>query len=196
MMKKVVKQDNFDLQGISTITLRANAADIHIQITDEKKMTVTQYAKKKVTEDFSFTTNTDDSTLAIADNGKEVSWLLGIKGTAGISYELKIPKAYAENICIKVGSGNVEYAGENSHKLKTLEVEVAKHGDVKLSSLGLLENSNVFTGGGNVDVSVASDADLMVTGESLSGNVTIAGEFKSGKPTLTIKSNQGNITVK
>ncbi|MEG1331113.1 MAG: DUF4097 family beta strand repeat-containing protein [Eubacterium sp.] len=196
MMKKTVKQECFDLTEVSSITLRGDAADVKITLTDEDKMTVTQYAKKKVPEDFGFTADTDGSALAIADNGKEVNWLFGMKGTAGISYELKIPKAYEENICIQIGTGNVEYAGENSHKLKTLEVEVAKHGDVKLSSLGLLENSNVFTGGGNVDVSVASDADLMVTGESLSGNVTIAGEFKSGKPTLTIKSNQGNITVK
>ncbi|MEG2687182.1 MAG: hypothetical protein RR954_08735, partial [Christensenellaceae bacterium] len=66
----------------------------------------------------------------------------------------------------------------------------------KLSSLGLLENSNVFTGSGNVDVSIASGADLMVTGQSLSGNVTIAQQFKSGEPVLNIKSGQGNITVK
>ncbi|MEG1806497.1 MAG: DUF4097 family beta strand repeat-containing protein, partial [Clostridia bacterium] len=130
------------------------------------------------------------------DNGKEVNWLFGLKGTAGISYELKIPKAYEENICIQIGTGNVEYAGENSHKLKTLDIEVAKRGDVKLVSLGLLENSNVFTGSGNVDVSIASGADLMVTGQSLSGNVTIAEQFKGGETTLNIKSGQGNITVK
>ncbi|MEG2626280.1 MAG: hypothetical protein RR956_08420, partial [Christensenella sp.] len=146
-------------------------------------------------EDFSFVAHTDDSTLTIADNGKEVSWLFGIKGTAGISYELKIPKAYEENICIKLGTGNVEYSGENSHKLKTLDVEVAKRGDVKLSFLELRENSNILTGGGNVDVSIASGAALMATGQSLSGNITIAERFKSGKPTLTIKSNQGNIIV-
>ncbi|MEG0893123.1 MAG: DUF4097 family beta strand repeat-containing protein [Oscillospiraceae bacterium] len=196
MMKKIVKQDSFDLQGISTITLRANAADVHIYLTDEEKMSVTQYSKKKVTEDFGFTANMDGSALAIVDNGKEGSWIFGMKGTAGISYELKIPKSYEENICVKIGTGNVEYAGENSHKLKTLEVEVEKRGDVKLVSLGLLENSNVFTGGGNVDVSIAPGADLMVTGQSPSGNVTIAEQFKSGEPTLTIKSKQGNIAVK
>ncbi|MEG2529910.1 MAG: DUF4097 family beta strand repeat-containing protein [Anaerovoracaceae bacterium] len=196
MMKKTVKQESLDLVGISAIVLNADAADVTITLTDDDKMTVTQYSKKKVTEDFSFTTNTDDSTLAIVDNGKEVSWLLGMKGVAGISYDLKIPKVYEENICIKVGTGNVEYVGENSHKLKTLDVQVAKGGDVKLSSLWLLENSTIFTGGGNVDVNFVTEADCMVTGESLSGNVTISEHFKSGKPTLTIKSNQGNITVK
>ncbi|MEG0703396.1 MAG: DUF4097 family beta strand repeat-containing protein [Christensenella sp.] len=196
MMKKTVKQESFDLTEVSSITLRGDAADVKITRTDEDKMTVTQYAKKKVPEDFEFTADADASALAIADNGKEVSWLLGMKGTAGISYELKIPKAYEENICIQIGTGNVEYAGENSHKLKTLDIEVAKRGDVKLVSLGLLENSNVFTGSGNVDVSIASGADLMVTGQSLSGNVTIAQQFQSGEPALNIKSGQGNITVK
>lgn len=196
MMKKTVKQECFDLTEVNSITLRGDAADVRITLTDEDKMTVTQYAKKKVPEDFGFTANTDASALAIADNGKEVNWLFGLKGTAGISYELKIPKAYEENICIQIGTGNVEYAGENSHKLKTLDIEVAKRGDVKLIPLGLLANSNVFTGGGNVDVSIASGADRMVTGQSLSGNVTIAEQFKHGEPTLNIKSNQGNITVK
>ncbi|MEG0154592.1 MAG: DUF4097 family beta strand repeat-containing protein [Lachnospiraceae bacterium] len=196
MMKKTVKQESFDLTGVSSVVLHADVADVKITLTDEDTMTVTQYAKKKVPEDFGFTANTDGSALAIADNGKEVNWIFGMNGTAGISYELKIPKAYEENICIQLGTGNVEYAGENSHKLKTLEVEVAKRGDVKLFSLGLLENSKILTGSGNVDVSIASGADCMVTGQSLSGNVTIADQFKSGEPALTLKSNQGNITVK
>ncbi|MEG0310603.1 MAG: DUF4097 family beta strand repeat-containing protein [Eubacterium sp.] len=196
MMKKTVKQESIDLTGVSSITLRADAADVTITLTDEDKMTLTQYAKKKVPEDFAFTPNVDGSALVITDNGKEVSWLFGMKGTAGISYEIKMPKAYEQNICIQIGTGNVEYVGENSHKLKTLEIEVAKRGDVKLSKLWPLENSNILTGSGNVDVNIASGADLTITGASLSGNVTIAEQFKSGKPTLTIKSNQGNITVK
>ncbi|MEG0382606.1 MAG: DUF4097 family beta strand repeat-containing protein [Christensenella sp.] len=196
MMKKVVKQDSFDLQGINTITLRANAADVNIQLTDEDKMTVTQYSKKKTDEDFSFITKTDNSALTIADNGKEVSLLFGIKGTAGISYELKIPKTYEQNICIRLNCGNTEYSGTSNHKFKAVDVAVAKRGDIKLASLSLLENSSIFTGGGNVDVHLVPGADLTVIGQSLSGNVTIAEQFKNGKPTLTIKSNQGNITVK
>lgn len=196
IMKKTVKQEIFDLSEISSIALHANAADVKITLTDEEKMTVTQYSKKKVAEELAYTSNTDGSALIIEDNGKEVRWLLGIKGSAGISYELKIPKAYEQTIYIRLGTGNVEYIGGSNHKLQALDVEVAERGDVKMSSLGLLENSNIFTGGGNIDVTLSDQTSCVVTGESLSGNVTIAEQFKSGDIALAVKSNHGNITVK
>ncbi|MEG0894029.1 MAG: hypothetical protein RSF89_09970, partial [Oscillospiraceae bacterium] len=63
MMKKTVKQESFDLTEVSSITLRGDAADVKITLTDEDKMTVTQYARKKVPEDFGFTADTDGSAL-------------------------------------------------------------------------------------------------------------------------------------
>lgn len=196
MMKKTVAREHFDLSEINEFALCADAADVQIQLTDEAEMTVTQYSKKKVPADFAFTAKTDGSALTITDNGQKVNWLFGIKGFAGMSYELKIPKTYAQNLSIRLQNGNVVYSGAEGCEIKALNVEVAQWGNLKLSALCVTENSKLFTGGGNIDVSLSSGADCLVKGETASGNVTIAEQWKNGKTTLSVKSNRGDITVK
>ena len=196
MMKKTLAQERFDVSKVSEIALHADAADVQMQFTDETEMTVTQYAKKKVPENFAFTAKTDGSILTITDNAQEVNWLFGIKGSAGISYELKIPKTYAQNLSIRLQNGNVVYSGAEGCNIKALNIEVAQRGDLNLSSLCVTEPSALFTGSGNITVSLSSGADCMVTGESASGNVTIAEPWNSGTTALSVRSNQGNITVK
>lgn len=196
MMKKTVARERFDLSKISEIALCADAADVQIQLTDAAEMTVTQYAKKKVPSDFAFTAKADGSTLAITDNGQEVSWLFGIKGSAGISYELKLPISYAQNLSVRLQNGNMVYSGAEGCNLKALSVDVAQRGNLNLSALCVTEASMLLTGGGNIAVSLTPGADCMVTGETASGNVSIAPQWNSGKTALSLKSNQGNITVK
>lgn len=195
-MKKTVKQESFDLSKITSVKLAAKVADVNIILTDEEKMTVTQYAKKKVTEDFGFNAKVLDADFTIEDNGQDVSWFLGFKGPAGISYEFKIPKGYKGDIYIKLDKGNVECITASDHKTGGVNIQVAHSGDIKLSEFWPLKNSKIFTARGNIDVSLAPKADCKVTGEALAGNLTISDQLKSGQIILEVKSNQGNITVK
>lgn len=195
MMKITVKQEQFNVQEVKSIALKADNADVNVSLTDDTDIIITQFSVMKVDETFAYDITVDNYNLAIADNAKEVSWLFGIKGSAGISYNLQIPKTYAQSLNININTGNVEYSGQDSHTFNSFNINIEVRGNINMGSLGLVGNSQFFTNTGDIDIALNNQTFCIVTGEAISGDMAIDDKFSTGEFTLTVKSNKGNITV-
>lgn len=196
MIKKTVKQERFDIQGVKLISLNADNANVKVTLVDDTDIKITQYSVKKVDETFACDITVDDSGLTITDNAKEVSWLFGIMGSAGISYELQIPKSYVQSLDININTGDVEYSGQDGHAFGGFNVNIGDRGNINMDTLGLVENSQMYTKAGNIDIALSNQMSCMVSGEAVSGDMKIDDKFSTGELTLTVKCNEGNVTVK
>lgn len=196
MMKKIVKQDSIDISNIENIILNVNDADVRITITDDNELKITQYSIKKVDDSFAFTEKFDGSNLVINDNSKKVTWLLGLQGAGGISYELQIPKNYVQALSVNIENGNIDYKGQSDYFLQSFNANVKGSGDITMSSLGLLSDSSIITNAGNIDISILPQISCQVKGSANAGNMNIREEFRDGDINLTVTTNKGNLVVK
>ena len=195
MRKKIVKQEEFDIKDVNNIILTADKADSHISITDNDKLKVTQYSMKKVDGTFRYSTEMNKDEFTIKDNSKPVNWFF-IKGSAGVSYEVEIPKTYVQSIDMRIENGNMKLSASDNHMFKDVNLEVGERGNINLSNLGLEEHSKVSTDDGNIDITLTEQTNCKAVGKTGSGNVKVDDRFSEGKFELILYSGRGNITVK
>lgn len=192
-MKQTVKEENRSLDGISEISVCANIADVRFILTDDQKLTVTQYSMRKVSGDQLFVMTAENGVLTLADHSKPMEYLFGLKMGPGISYTIHLPSSYSGKLKVVLNDGNIWFDGAGrTFTFGNLNVRDA-HGNITISKLKIAGDSEVKTGDGNINIIMPSDADCSVLATAKSGNVT-ASDFK-GKFRLSVASERGNVTV-
>ena len=149
---------------------------------------------KNIEKSMEYQTELNNGDLHIKDNSAQVNWFMGIKGSAGISYEIQVPVDKAVELNISTNKGNLNIT---NGIFKSLDIAINKSGNINLTNVTLGADSEIYTYAGNIDVKFNSDSsNIMVNAIAMSGNKTIDDKYLQGKYQLNIKSDKGNITVK
>lgn len=194
MHKITVKQEVFTSQDINTISLDGNIADVTIVQSKSNEFKISQFSMKNIEKSMEYQTELNNGDLHIKDNSAQVNWFMGIKGSAGISYEIQIPVDKAVKLNINMNKGNLNIT---NGIFKSLDIAIDKSGNINLTNVTLGGGSEIYTYDGNIDVKFNSDSsNIMVNAIAMSGNKTIDNKYLQGKYQLNIKSDKGNITVK
>lgn len=194
MHKITVKQEVFTLQEIDTISLDGNTADVTIIQSKSNEFKISQFSMKSIEKSMEYQTELSNGDLHIKDNSAQVNWFMGIKGSAGISYEIQVPVDKTVKFKINMNKGNLNIT---NGIFKSLDIAIDKSGNINLTNVNLEGTSEIYTYAGNIDVKFNSDSsNIMVNAIAMSGNKTIDNKYHQGKYLLNIKSGKGNITVK
>lgn len=194
MHKITVKQEVFTSQDIDTISLDGNIADVTIVQSNSNEFKISQFSMKNIEKSMEYQTELNNGDLHIKDNSAQVNWFMGIKGSAGISYEIQIPVDKAVELNINMNKGNLNIT---NGIFKSLDIAINKSGNINLTNVTLGGASEIYTYAGNIDVKFNSDSsNIMVNAIAMSGNKTIDDKYLQGKYQLNVKSDKGNITVK
>ncbi len=192
-MKQTVKQESCSLDGVGQISICANIADVQFILTDDQKLTVTQYSMRKVSGDQLFEMTAENGALMLADRSKPIEYLFGMKMGSGISYTMQVPSSYSGKFKVVLNDGNISFDGAGrTFTFGNLNVRDA-HGNITITKLKIAGNSEVKAGDGNINIVMPSDADCGVSPSAKSGNVA-ASDFK-GKFRLLVASERGNVSV-
>ncbi len=194
MHKITVKQEVFTSQDIDTISLDGNIADVTIVQSKSNEFKISQFSMKNIEKSMEYQTELNNGDLHIKDNSAQVNWFMGIKGSAGISYEIQVPVDKAVELNISMNKGNLNIT---NGIFKSLDIAINKSGNINLTNVTLGAASEIYTYAGNIDVKFNSDSsNIMVNAIAMSGDKTIDDKYLQGKYQLNIKSDKGNITVK
>lgn len=194
MHKITVKQEVFASQDIDTISLYGNIADVTIVQSKSNEFKISQFSMKNIEKSMEYQTELNNGDLHIKDNSAQVNWFMGIKGSAGISYEIQVPVDKAVELNISMNKGNLNIT---NGIFKSLDIAINKSGNINLTNVTLRAASEIYTYAGNIDVKFNSDSsNIMVNAIAMSGDKTIDDKYLQGKYQLNIKSDKGNITVK
>lgn len=194
MHKIMIKQEVFTSQGIDTILFDGNIADVTIIQSKSNEFKISQYSMKRIEKSMEYQSESSNGDLHIKDNSVQVNWLMGIKGSAGISYEIQVPIDKTIELKINLNKGNLNIT---DGIFSSLNLAIDKGGNINLTNITLESDSEIYTYAGNIDVKFNSDSsNIMVNAIATSGNKTIDSKYLQGKYQLNIKNDKGNITVK
>lgn len=194
MHKKMVKEEMFASQDIDAILLDGNIADITITQSRTNDLKIKQYSMKKIEKSMEYQSEISNGALNIKDNSDQVDWFMGIKGSAGISYEIQIPIDKTIGLKINLNKGNIQLADGT---FSSVDIVINKSGNIELDNTALKNNSEIYTCAGNIDIKFSSDSEnFEVNAIVTSGNRYIDKRYSKGDYLLKVRSDKGNITVK
>lgn len=194
MHKKLVKEDVFAPQEIDTIIFDGNTADIIITQSNTNDFKISQYSMKKIEKSMQYQTKLSNGILNIKDTSAQVDWFMGIKGSAGISYELQIPLDKTIALKLNMSKGNVQLANGT---FRSINAAIDKRGNIALTNIAFEHASELYTQNGNIDVKFSSGSNhYVVNAIATNGNKNIDRNYMQGDCELNIQSENGNITVK
>lgn len=178
----VVKEETFDIKNIKNVKLTAVAGDVEVVLTDDVKLTVTQYANKEVEGEDKFVSKQTTDTVEISEKNKRC---FGFCISIPKLYVISIPKTYVENLNLHTISGDIVLI-ENM-KLNELTTGTTS-GDVKLYNL---ETNNIKLNSVSGDIKVD---DIKSTNIKVS---TTSGDINLGKIISNVSSSSvsGSISI-
>lgn len=192
--KKMVKEEMFAWQDIDAIILDGNIADITISQIKANDLKINQYSMRKIGKSMEYQSEISNGALYIKDNSDQVDWLMGIKGSAGISYVIQIPIDKTVELKINLNKGNIQLANGT---FSSIDIVINKNGNIELGNTALKNNSEIYTCAGNIDIKFSSDSEnCEVNAIVTSGNRNIDKRYSKGDYLLKVRSDKGNITVK
>lgn len=194
MHKKMVKEEMFASQDIDAILLDGNIADITVTQSKTNKLEIKQYSMRKIEKSMEYQSEISNGVLNIKDNSDQVDWFMGIKGSAGVSYEIQIPIDKTVELKINLNKGNIKLADGT---FSSIDFVIYKSGNIELGNTALKNNSEIYTCAGNIDIKFSSDSEnFEVDATATSGNRNIDKRYSKGDYLLKVLSDKGNITVK
>lgn len=194
MHKKMVKEEMFTSQDIDAILLDGNIADITITQSRMNDLKIKQYSMKKIEKSMEYQSEISNGALNIKDHSDQVAWFMGIKGSAGISYEIQIPIDKTVELKINLNKGNIQLADGT---FSSVDIVINKSGNIELDNTVLKNNSEIYTCAGNIDIKFSFDSEnFEVNAIVTSGNRNIDKSYSKGDYLLKVRSDKGNITVK
>lgn len=189
---KSLKEESYYLNKIDEISLGGSKANVNITVVDGDKLKITQNSKKSIDENQYFDVTTKDGKLTIKDNSQKA------KDTAGIYYDIEIPKDYDKKLSIDLEDGNVVFDGNTLAKgFESIDIKV-DNGNINLSELLIKEDSEIVTEEGNIDITLNEDVNCNIQAIANSGNCNIKNRTILGNSNplnLSVTSNNGNVTV-
>lgn len=194
MHKKMVKEEMFASQDIDAILLDGNIADITVTQSKTNDLEIKQYSMRKIEKSMEYQSEISNGVLNIKDNSDQVDWFMGIKGSAGVSYEIQIPIDKTVELKINLNKGNIKLADGT---FSSIDFVINKSGNIELGNTALKNNSEIYTCAGNIDIKFSSDNEnFEVDATVTSGNRNIDKRYSKGDYLLKVQSDKGNITVK
>jgi hypothetical protein len=194
MHKKMVKEEVFASQEIDYILLDGNVADITIIQSKTNDIKITQYSMKKIEKSMEYHSEISNGILNIKDNSGQVDWFMGIKGSAGISFEIQVPVNKTVELKVDLNKGNLQIVDLS---FNSVEIAINKSGNIDVSNVVLKSTSEIYTHAGDIDIKFSSDSDSFeVNAIVVSGNKNIDKKYFEGEHQLKVQSDKGNISVK
>lgn len=190
--QKLVKEETAQLDGIQQIVFDCTNADLNVSVTDDKKMSLKQYAPEKYQKEMLFSVSKNGKELKVTQNYKNFFNFGFFFGNSYTRIDITLPQEYADVLTLKSVSGDVSVSG--NLKLTNLKVQQTSgsfdtngsisteqftcssvSGDVKLLALQCKEY-DISSTSGSINAETIEGSG---SARSLSGNVkfsTVTGE--------------------
>ena len=186
MSDNIKKEEKYDLKDVNNLKLDFKSSDINVVVTDDEELRVVQYSNRELKNEQLFKSDKSNGRLTIKEAKMGYGFVFNIFNMYRVTYDIYIPKTYANNLEIASVSGDIEFNEELN--LNKLDISLTS-GDIKINNKLVANEIKIETISGDIELEKTESNKIQLN--STSGKI----EVNSIKNEAYMKTISGDISI-